>query len=101
MVKMFCIWPKALQPSTVPPLSPPFHGGYVPDKRSEKHGPRADCCKLFTRMAMRLGDSNMCCLLIGVGNIDPVSALTRGHDGQMVLRDESSENQENRPAIYS
>lgn len=51
------------------------------------------------RMAVRLGDLDMCCLLIGVGNIDPVSALTRGHDGQMELKDESLENEGNRRAI--
>ncbi len=51
------------------------------------------------RMAVRLGDLDMCCLLIGIGNVNPLSALTRGYDGQMVLKDESPENEENMPAI--
>lgn len=51
------------------------------------------------RMAVRLGDLDMCCLLIGIGNVNPLSALTRGYDGQMVLKDESPKNEENMPTI--
>jgi len=51
------------------------------------------------RMAVRLGDLEMCRLLIDIGKINPLSALTHGHDGQMVLKDESSENKKNMPTI--
>lgn len=51
------------------------------------------------RMAVRLGDLDMCGLLIGIGNVYPLSALTRGLNGQMALRDETPENKENMPAI--
>ena len=51
------------------------------------------------RIAVRLGDSDMCRLLIDIGNINPLSALTRGHDGQMLLKDESLEYEESMPAI--
>lgn len=51
------------------------------------------------RIAVRLGDLHMCYILICVGRMDPLSALTRNHDGQMVLKDTTPENQENMLAI--
>ncbi|MCJ1398882.1 hypothetical protein MMC11_002083 [Xylographa trunciseda] len=51
------------------------------------------------RIAVRLGDLNMCDLLIGVGRMSPLSALTRGHDGQMILKDTTAENEDNMMAI--
>lgn len=43
------------------------------------------------RVAVRLGDLEMCDLLVSTGNIDPRPAL-----GGIVLRDNSPENVENR-----
>ena len=51
------------------------------------------------RIAVRLGDLDMCHLLICIGKLSPLTALTRGFDGQMILKDTTSENQKNRPAI--
>ena len=51
------------------------------------------------RVAVRLGDLDMCRLLVQVGTMDPLSALTRDHDGQMALKDEIVENEENVLAI--
>ena len=51
------------------------------------------------RIAVWLGDLKMCSLLICIGKMDPLSALTRGHDGQMVLKDTPPNNQENMLAI--
>ena len=45
------------------------------------------------RIAVRLGDLDMCDLLMDLGKFDPLSALTRGHDGQMILKDTTPENQ--------
>jgi ankyrin repeat protein len=46
-------------------------------------------------MAVRLGDIDMCRLLICDGEVNPHSALTRGDDGQLVLKDKPSRNEEN------
>jgi hypothetical protein len=51
------------------------------------------------RVAAQLGDLDMCCLLICIGKVNPLSALTRDDDGQMVLKDKTSENEQNRLAI--
>ncbi len=51
------------------------------------------------RIAVQLGDLDMCSLLICIGRMSPLSALTRGHDGQMILKDTIPENQENKLAI--
>ena len=51
------------------------------------------------RVAVRLGDLDMCRLLVQVGTMDPLSALTRDHYGQMALKDEIVENEENVLAI--
>jgi ankyrin repeat protein len=51
------------------------------------------------RVAVRLGDLDMCRLLVQVGTMDPLSALTRDHHGQMALKDETVENEENVLAI--
>ena len=51
------------------------------------------------QMAVRLGDLDMCRLLIDIGHVNPLSALTRGLDGQMVLKDVSSIDEEIAPAI--
>jgi len=51
------------------------------------------------RVAVRLGDLDMCGLLISIGNMNPLSALTYDSEGQMVLKDRSSENERNMPQI--
>jgi hypothetical protein len=51
------------------------------------------------RIAARLGDLEMCRLLICIGKMDPLSALRRDDGGQMVLKEETSENEQNRFAI--
>ncbi|MCJ1435357.1 hypothetical protein MMC27_004729 [Xylographa pallens] len=51
------------------------------------------------RIAVRLGDLDMCHLLISIGKMCPLTAMTRDHDRQMVLKDTTSENQKNGPAI--
>ena len=51
------------------------------------------------QMAVRLGDLDMCRLLIEIGHVNPLSALTRGLNGQMVLKDVSSLDEEVAPAI--
>lgn len=51
------------------------------------------------RIAARLGDLEMCRLLICSGKMNPLSALRRDDDGQMVLKEETSENEQNRFAI--
>lgn len=51
------------------------------------------------RMAVRLGDLEMCRLLLDIGKMDPLSALTQDQDGQTVLKDEFFENQKNIPII--
>ncbi len=51
------------------------------------------------RIAARLGDVGMCRLLICIGKMNPLSALRRDDDGQMVLKEETSENEQNRFAI--
>ena len=51
------------------------------------------------RIAVRLGDLGMCHLLVSIGKMSPLSALTRGDDGQMILKDTTPENQENMLAI--
>ena len=51
------------------------------------------------RMAVRLGDLDMCRLLVEVGHVNPLSALTCDLDGQMILKDVSSMDEEITPAI--
>ena len=51
------------------------------------------------RIAVRLGDLDMCHLLISIGRMSPLSALTRDHDGRMILKETTPENQENMLAI--
>ena len=51
------------------------------------------------RIAVRLGDLDMCRLLISIGKMDPLSALRCDDDGQMVLSEETSENEQNIFAI--
>lgn len=51
------------------------------------------------RTAVRLGDLDMCDLLIRIGKMRPLSALRRDDDGQMVLKDMTSENEQNMFAI--
>ena len=50
-------------------------------------------------MAVRLGDLDMCSLLIAFGIANPLSALTRDPDGQVVLEDWTPENEKNMPAV--
>ena len=59
--------------------------------RDEQHDP--------LRIAARLGDLDMCTILICIGNMNPLSALRRDDDGQMVLKEETSENEQNMVAI--
>ena len=51
-------------------------------------------------MTVRLKNSNMCCFLIDVDNINSISVLTRDHDEQMILKNEFFENQKNKSIIY-
>ncbi|KAK6365425.1 hypothetical protein LTR64_008794 [Lithohypha guttulata] len=51
----------------------------VDPSQNEQHGP--------LRLAVQLGDIDMCRLLIYDGRFNPNSALTRGNDGLMVLKD--------------
>ena len=41
----------------------------------------------------------MCCLLIDVDNINSISTLIFDHDEQMILKNESLENQKNKSTI--
>ena len=45
--------------------------------------------------AVRLGDADMCRLLICDGKANPYSALTRGTDGELILKDKAGANKEN------
>lgn len=47
------------------------------------------------RVAVQLGDLDMCCLLIHIGNMNPVSALTFDSEGRMDLKDRNPEKEEN------
>lgn len=51
------------------------------------------------RVAVRLGDLDMCRLLICTGRMNPLSALIRNNDGLLVLKEEVSGNQQNMFAI--
>ena len=48
---------------------------------------------------MRLGDLDMCRLLVQLGTFDPLSALKRDPDGQIALKDGTVDNEENVLAI--
>jgi ankyrin repeat protein len=47
------------------------------------------------RAAVQLGDLDMCCLLISIGNMNPLSALACDSEGQMGLKDRTPENEGN------
>ena len=47
------------------------------------------------RVAVQLGDSKMCRLLVCTGKMDPLSALARDNDGRPVLKDITPENEHN------
>ena len=51
------------------------------------------------RIVVRLGNIDMCYLLVCIGKMNPRTPLTRGSDGKMMLKDTTSENQWNRPAL--
>jgi ankyrin repeat protein len=51
------------------------------------------------QIAVRLGDLNMCSLLICIGKMNPLSALRRDNDGQMILKEETSGNEQKKFAI--
>lgn len=51
------------------------------------------------REAARLGDLDMCRLLIRIGKMNPLSAMTGDDDDQMVLKGQTSENEQNMLAI--
>ncbi|KAF7562457.1 hypothetical protein G7046_g1686 [Stylonectria norvegica] len=53
------------------------------------------------RLAVRLGDVDMCHILVSIGKISPLSAMTCNDDGQMVLMDEVPENKEIVPEILT
>ena len=46
------------------------------------------------QVAVQLGDTEMCHLLVCEGRMNPLSALTRGHDGQLVLKENTWINEE-------
>jgi ankyrin repeat protein len=46
------------------------------------------------QVAVQLGEIEMCRLLIAEGRMDPLSALVRGSDGQLILRSEPDMNKE-------
>jgi hypothetical protein len=46
------------------------------------------------QLAVQLGDTEMCRLLICEGEMNPRSALTRGHDGQLVMKIKPRVNEE-------
>ncbi|PWY90762.1 hypothetical protein BO70DRAFT_77593 [Aspergillus heteromorphus CBS 117.55] len=52
------------------------------------------------RAAVQLGDSNMCRLLVGIGNMNPLSALADGSEGQVELRDRTPDNEDNELQIW-
>ena len=45
------------------------------------------------QLAVRLGDLDMCTLLINVGKMDPISALRYDENGRPILREETDENE--------
>lgn len=47
------------------------------------------------RTAVQSSDLDMCYLLICIGNLNPVTALSWNSEGQLVLKDRSPENKEN------
>ncbi|KAF2721180.1 hypothetical protein K431DRAFT_312687 [Polychaeton citri CBS 116435] len=51
------------------------------------------------RTAVRLGDLEMCRILISIGNVNPLTALKRGENGQMELMDKKLENDEHMPDL--
>ncbi|KAM0424851.1 hypothetical protein ACHAPT_009907 [Fusarium lateritium] len=51
------------------------------------------------RIAVQLGDLDMCRLLVRTGKMDPLSAVTHADDGQMALKDETRENEKNSAEI--
>ncbi|KAF4467462.1 NACHT nucleoside triphosphatase [Fusarium albosuccineum] len=51
------------------------------------------------RIAVRLGDLDMCRLLVCTGKMDPLSALTHDDNGQIVLKDETRENKKHSQEI--
>ena len=51
------------------------------------------------RIAAELGDLDMCRLLICTGKMNPLSALRPDNDRQMILKEETSENEQNKFAI--
>lgn len=46
-------------------------------------------------VAVQLGDSKMCCLLVCTGKMNPLLALARDNDGRPVLKDITPENEHN------
>jgi ankyrin repeat protein len=66
---------------------------------SDSNGRSEDEEQRLLRIAAWLGDLDMCTLLICTGKINPLLALRRGDDGQMVLKDDTSRNKQNMSAI--
>lgn len=51
------------------------------------------------RMVVRLGDVELCSLLMGLGGFDPSSVLTHDNDGHLILMDETDENRDQIPGL--
>lgn len=51
------------------------------------------------RAAVQVGDIDMCCALINIGNMSPLDALTRDGEGQLTLKDKPLGNEENMQQI--
>lgn len=47
------------------------------------------------RVAVQLGYSKMCCLLVCAGKMNPLSALARDTDGRLFLKDITPESEHN------
>ncbi|MBE3043830.1 ankyrin repeat domain-containing protein [Candidatus Bathyarchaeota archaeon] len=83
------------------PLLRVIKNSFVPHDRYESakilllHGAASgegDCDERQTplKVAVKLGDVDMCDVLIRVGGLDPRSVLTRHSDGRMVFKDDAS-----------
>lgn len=52
------------------------------------------------RIAVRLHDLEMCRLFVSIGKISPLSALIRDDDGNLLLKDKSSEHEQSAVDIF-
>jgi hypothetical protein len=51
------------------------------------------------RVAVKVGDVDMCYLLVCIGKMNPFSALVSDSEGKMGLKDKTPENEDNRQQI--